>query len=87
LILHGTHDALVPLAQSEELAAVLQSKGVPVWLQRLPGSGHGGPAFSRASVVKLTKDFFAKYLKKAALELRTIPEDELAVAPPKTAGQ
>ena len=45
LILHGTHDALVPYAQSEQLTAALKAKGVSAWLQTLPGSGHGGPAF------------------------------------------
>ncbi|MFM8891793.1 MAG: alpha/beta hydrolase fold domain-containing protein, partial [Planctomycetia bacterium] len=36
LILHGTHDALGPYAQSEEFAAALRKHGVPVWLQTLP---------------------------------------------------
>jgi acetyl esterase/lipase len=43
LILHGTHDTLVPYAQSVQLEAALKAQSVPVWLQTLPGSGHGGP--------------------------------------------
>ena len=82
LILHGTHDALVPLAQSEELLQVLQQKGVRSWLQRLPGSGHGGAAFTRPQILKLTFDFFERHLKGADVVLETVPERELAVDPP-----
>jgi len=32
LVLHGTHDALVPDAQSVDLADALRAKGVPIWL-------------------------------------------------------
>lgn len=85
LILHGTHDALVPLAQSEQLAAALKEKGVPVWLQRLPGSGHGGPAFGRPEVTTLTRNFFDKFLKGAEVHLELVPEADLAVEPPKPA--
>jgi acetyl esterase/lipase len=83
LILHGTHDALVPLAQSEQMASVLKEKGVSVWLQRLPGSGHGGPAFNHPSLNALKLNFFAKFLKGAEVKLELVPEAELAVEPPK----
>lgn len=83
LILHGTYDALVPLAQSEEFAAALKQKGVKVWLQKLPGSGHGGPAFVKPAVIKLTQDFFDKHLKGANVEIALVPEAELAVEPKK----
>jgi acetyl esterase/lipase len=85
LILHGTHDTLVPYAQSEQLAAALKAKGVETWLQTLPGSGHGGPAFGKPAVLKLTQDFFDKHLKGAAVKLALVPEAELAVPPPKPA--
>ncbi len=87
LILHGTHDTLVPYAQSEQLAAALKAKGVEVWLQTLPGSGHGGPAFTRPSVLKLTQDFFDKHLKGADVKIALVPEAELAVEPPKPAAK
>lgn len=83
LILHGTHDALVPLAQSEELAAALKQQGIEVWLQRLPGSGHGGPAFAKPAVMQLTQNFFDKHLKGAEVSIELVPEAELAVEPPK----
>ncbi|MEZ5952001.1 MAG: alpha/beta hydrolase [Planctomycetaceae bacterium] len=85
LIFHGTHDALVPYAQSAELAAALKAKRVDVWLQTLPGSGHGGPAFGKPAVQQLTRTFFDRYLKKADVEIELIPEADLAVDPPKPA--
>jgi acetyl esterase/lipase len=83
LILHGTHDALVPYAQSEEFEAAMKKQGAPVWLQKFPGSGHGGAAFGKPSVVLLMKTFFDKYLKDADVKIELIPEAELAQAPPK----
>ncbi|MFN5285211.1 MAG: alpha/beta hydrolase fold domain-containing protein [Planctomyces sp.] len=82
LILHGTHDALVPYAQSVELAESLRAKGVPVWLQTLPGSGHGGAAFSKPSVMTLMGNFFDRHLRGLDVEIRLVPESELAVDPP-----
>jgi acetyl esterase/lipase len=83
LILHGTHDALVPYAQSVELAESLRAKGVPVWLQTLPGSGHGGAAFSKPSVMTLMGNFFDRHLRGVDVEVRLVPESELAVDPPQ----
>lgn len=79
LILHGTHDTLVPYAQSQELLAALKAQGVEAWLQTLPGSGHGGAAFGKPAVTKLTLDFFDKYLKGADVKIKLVPEAELAV--------
>ncbi len=83
LILHGTHDALVPLAQSEEFAAALKEKGIEVLLQKLPGSGHGGPAFGKPALLQLTQNFFDKHLKGADVNLTLVPEAELAIGPAK----
>lgn len=82
LILHGTHDALVPYAQSVQFAEALREEGVPVWLQTLPGAGHGGPPFTAAPVLKLLKDFFAKFLQGADLEIILVPESEVTVEAP-----
>ena len=79
LILHGTHDTLVPYAQSEELTAALKSKGVPVWLQTLPGSGHGGGGFGKPQITKLMQNFFDKYLKQADIEIKLVPEAEVSI--------
>ena len=83
LILHGTHDALVPYAQSLELVEALKAKEVPVWLQTLPGSGHGGPAFTKPPVVALMQSFFDKHLKGAEIDIELVPESEVAVTPPQ----
>lgn len=85
LILHGTHDTLVPFAQSEEFAAALKEQGVAVWLQKLPGSGHGGGAFGKPAVIQLMQNFFDKHLKGADVKIELVPETELAVTPPKAA--
>lgn len=87
LILHGTHDALVPYAQSEELAAALKAHGVDVWLQTLPGSGHGGVAFGKPSIVVLMANFFDKYLQGADVKIELVPEADVAVEPPKPAAK
>lgn len=83
LILHGTHDALVPYAQSVQFAEALKAKGVPVWLQTLPGGGHGGPAFGKPAVLQLTQNFFDKFLKDAPVEVTLVPEAEVTVEVPK----
>jgi len=85
LILHGTHDTLVPYAQSVQLEAALKAQNVPVWLQTLPGSGHGGPAFGKPAVIQLMQAFFDKHLKGAEAEIRLVPEADLAIQPPKPA--
>jgi acetyl esterase/lipase len=77
LILHGTHDALVPYAQSVQFAAALTEKGVSAWLQTIPGAGHGGPGFGHPAVRQLTQSFFDKFLKGAPVEITLVPESEL----------
>jgi acetyl esterase/lipase len=62
LIMHGTTDALVPFAQSVELADALKNAKVDVILQPFPGSGHGGPAFGLPAVHDLITRFMDKYL-------------------------
>ena len=79
LILHGTHDTLVPYAQSVQFEAALKAQGVPVWLQTLPGSGHGGPAFGKPAVIQLMQTFFDKHLKGVEVEISLVPEAELAL--------
>lgn len=83
LILHGTHDALVPYAQSVQFAEALKAKSVPVWLQTIPGAGHGGPGFGNPAIHELTQDFFDKFLKAAPVEIALVPESEVAVEAPK----
>jgi acetyl esterase/lipase len=41
LMLHGTADTVVPLAQAQELASALTAAGVPNRLVAVPGASHG----------------------------------------------
>jgi acetyl esterase/lipase len=79
LIMHGTADTLVPFAQSVELRDALQKAGVEVILQRFPGSGHGGPAFSLPVVLKLIKTFFDKHLKQEDVKVDLLPDSTVAM--------
>jgi acetyl esterase/lipase len=64
LIMHGDQDDVVPLAQSEALAAALKKAGVEVTLQVVKGNKHGGPGFGSPENRKLIDDFFARHLGK-----------------------
>ena len=69
LILHGEEDALVPIAQSEELLAKLQAAGVQAELVPVANAGHGFKPVSaqiipaREEIVQLTVTFFEEMLK------------------------
>jgi acetyl esterase/lipase len=63
LIVHGDHDPLVPLQQSQELQADLQKAGVSCTLMVVPGGGHGGAGFMTPERQKAGLDFFNRYLK------------------------
>lgn len=59
-IVHGANDQIVPVSQSEELAAALKAAGVPVVLQVVPGAGHD---IEKSGNVEAAKQFFINYLK------------------------
>ncbi len=61
--MHGDHDPLVPLQQSQELNAALQKVGVQSTLHVIPGGGHGGRGFGTPESRKLILDFADRYLK------------------------
>jgi acetyl esterase/lipase len=84
LILHGDRDTLVPYAQSVELNDLLADAGVEVTLQRLPGAGHGGPAFGLPAVGRLTTLFFDKHLKGVDTKIEPLPESEVTIKPSET---
>ncbi len=84
LIFHGDRDTLVPYAQSTELSELLAKAGVEVTLQRLPGAGHGGPAFGLPAVTKLAQDFFDKHLRGVDVKIEPLPESEVTVKPAET---
>lgn len=84
LIMHGTTDALVPFAQSVELADDLKKAGVDVTLQRLPDSGHGGPAFGLPAVHQMITRFFDRNLKGTDVKVEALPDSDVVV-PAKSA--
>jgi acetyl esterase/lipase len=81
LILHGDRDALVPYAQSVELADALTKAGVQVTLQRVPGAGHGGPAFGLPALARLAEAFFDRYLKGVDGKIEALPDEQVTVKP------
>ena len=64
LIVHGDRDPLVPLSQSELLAAALDKAEVAHELIVVKGGGHGGAGFSSEANRKKYVAFFDKHLKK-----------------------
>ena len=81
LILHGTVDALVPYAQSVELADDLEKAGASVVLQKLPGANHGGPQFNQPKMKELIENFFDKNLQGKDVEVKALPDDEVTLKP------
>jgi acetyl esterase/lipase len=69
LIMHGDRDNLVPLGQSESLAAALKKAGVEAKLVVVKGNGHGGPGFNSPANRKLIEEFFAAHLNAAAADV------------------
>jgi acetyl esterase/lipase len=63
LILHGTDDRVVPVNQSEVLHAKLTEAGVASTLHILPGSGHGGPAFTEREALGWITAFLDRTLR------------------------
>ncbi len=64
LLLHGDKDVVVPLQQSEVLAAKLKEAGVPVKLVVHKDGGHPWPDFWRVDGWQLA-DWFDQYLRAA----------------------
>jgi len=62
LIMHGSEDPGVPVAQSERLHAALEKAGVSSQLVIVEGAGHGGPEFNAEDVQRTVSAFFRKWL-------------------------
>ncbi len=65
LIMHGSKDPGVPLAQSQKLHDRLQEAGVASTFQIVEGAGHGGKEFQSAEIRQKIVDFFNQHLKSA----------------------
>jgi acetyl esterase/lipase len=70
LIVHGTADPVVPLAQAESLYAALKKAGARATLVKMEGGGHGigGPEVSQR-----VRTFFDKYLRGQDVEVSDKP--------------
>ncbi|MDJ0976469.1 MAG: alpha/beta hydrolase fold domain-containing protein, partial [Planctomycetota bacterium] len=80
LIAHGDRDRLVPLAQSETLARLLDAAEVPAELMVRKRAGHGGRAFNAPDLRAAIKAFFAKHVRGEAVTTPTV-EAPAAAAP------
>jgi len=62
LVMHGDHDDLVPIAQSQMLVDALKKEGVPCDFVVVKGAGHG-KGFTMLSAGLRVRDFFIAELK------------------------
>lgn len=64
LILHGTEDKIVPIAQSEALYHALTTAGTEAELYRIEEAGHAGAEFNQEEVKEIIADFLDRHLKE-----------------------
>ena len=57
MILHGTEDAVVPMAQSEKLYNTLQKAGIPCEIAVVEGAAHGDDLFYQDEMTDLVLSF------------------------------
>lgn len=62
LLLHGTHDQVVPLVDSEALYQALVDHQVPADLYELTGAGHMDVQFMQPTVFKIILEFLKEHL-------------------------
>ncbi|HWA84860.1 MAG TPA: alpha/beta hydrolase [Opitutus sp.] len=62
LIEHGDQDPQMPVNQALELQGACEQAGVPVVLKIMPGSKHGGPAFTTAENLTFIDRFLRTHL-------------------------
>jgi len=63
LMIHGTNDTLVPIAQSERVEQAMKKVGAKVELIRMEGAGHGFQGEAQAQAIKASIDFLDRHLK------------------------
>ena len=62
-IVHGEEDRTVPVGQAEILHEALEKAGAKTKLKKLPGAGHGGPAFQSPKLMDELAGFFTRELR------------------------
>lgn len=60
LIMHGTSDQVIPVNQSEELAAALKAAGAPVTIELVQGAGHD---IEKGENIEVARQFFTTHLR------------------------
>ena len=68
LIIHGTQDDNVPIAQAEELAAKLKQAGASVRFVKLEDTHTFSKPENRLQLALETRDFFNEYLRSASIK-------------------
>ena len=67
LLIHGENDTVVPIAQSQRMAAALKSAGKPVRLVVLPGEDHWlSDAATRQQMLRELETFLSEQLGTGA---------------------
>lgn len=66
LILHGSRDAVVPVAEAEKLEAFLKQHHVPYEIKIYSDQGHQFTGLAQLDAVRRVVAFFRRYLQKAA---------------------
>lgn len=66
LFVHGDRDRLVPLEQSELLAAALRAAGVEAELRVVQGAAHGGKEFEEPALRQAIEAFLDRHLRSGA---------------------
>jgi carboxymethylenebutenolidase len=62
LILHGAADTIVPVAEGEKIAALLESRELPYEIKVYPNAGHGFRGFDMMDAGQRTYFFLKKHL-------------------------
>lgn len=75
LIMHGDHDNLVPIAQSQLLVDALHHAGVPCEFQIVKGAGHG-KGFTLMSAGMKVRSFLIDHLEASAATSPTTTGDQ-----------
>ncbi len=71
-LVHGEADDIVPISQSDRLAAALEAAGVRHTYRKLPGEGHSFSLAAWEGIVRQYLDFFGETLPRAAAGTRSL---------------
>ncbi|HEX5433465.1 MAG TPA: prolyl oligopeptidase family serine peptidase, partial [Candidatus Angelobacter sp.] len=64
--LHGSRDAVVPVAEAEKLEAFLKQRHIPYEIKIYSDQGHQFTGLAQLDALRRVVAFFRRYLQKAA---------------------